>query len=152
MIEKIVLFNQGGIVSLIGNIICWFIQPWCSIKHTEYVIALIFLLICTEYTGIIAYLMLTQPRLLLDVSYTGVLRQYHNEWVMVASIFHYALCDVGVAFTLSRIIFANWRRPTKMGYICIFVFAFLSFFWSPISVLAVGLVMLTPQKWYTRVR
>ena len=86
------------------------------------------------YTSIILYVLITDPRLLLNMSYSGVVWQYMNSWLQISSTLHFEYADLLVTyFTL--------YAARSNGFTIKNVFPFLPFMllWNPIGSLALGI-------------
>lgn len=98
---------------------------------------------CLIYTGIILYILSTDPMLLLNMTFFGVQQQYQNNWIVVSSICHYAVTDI----ITSRVVLYFMQKSKLPQYIPIIIptvgFGFwkyiplyiILFLWPPIGVL-----------------
>jgi hypothetical protein len=86
------------------------------------------------YTSIILYVLITDPRLLLDMSYSGVVWQYMNSWLQISSTLHFEYADLLVTY------FTLYAARCN-GFTIKNVFPFLPFMllWNPIGSLALGI-------------
>lgn len=116
---------------------------------------LIFILpCCLIYTGIILYILSTDPMLLLNMTFSGVQEQYQSNWIVVSSICHYAVTDIITSRVVLYFMQLNDRAPyipvsvqmKEFGfwkYIPLFIILFL---WPPIGVLIFLMIYYTKKQ------
>lgn len=94
------------------------------------------------YTSIIIYTFITNPMLLLNMSFSGVQDQYKSNWIIVSSIAHYGVTDIitsrVILYIMAEFQLSMWK------YIPLYILLFL---WSPIGVL-ISLIIFSIMTYY----
>ena len=98
---------------------------------------------CLIYTGIILYILSTDPLLLLNMTFSGVQEQYKSNWIVISSICHYAVTDIITSRVVLYFMQINENTPYIPIYIRLKEFGFwkyiplyiILFLWPPIGVL-----------------
>jgi hypothetical protein len=86
------------------------------------------------YTSIILYVLITDHRLLLDMSYSGVVKQYLNHWLQISSTLHFEYADLLVTY------FALYAaRSSGLTFKNVALFLPLMLLWNPIGSLTLGI-------------
>ena len=86
------------------------------------------------YTAIILYVLATDPWLLLNMSHSGVTRQYMNSWLQISSTLHFEYADLLVTY------FALYAaRSNGLTFKNVALFLPVMLLWNPIGSLTLGI-------------
>lgn len=119
------------IVALLDFFGCASIWIFNNKKWLNKVVATFLVLLCLIYTVIVAYTFITDPVLLLNMSFSGVQDQYKSIWIMVTSVGHFAATDI-IASRVMLYVFKDYYKIAFWKVLPIFVLLFL---WCPIGLL-----------------
>ena len=145
-----VLFYIAANCLFLGCMSVWFLRKKSWLNR----FLLIFIVpCCLIYTGIILYILSTDPMLLLNMTFSGVQEQYMSNWIVVSSICHYAVTDIVVSRVVLYFMQFNNRLPyipiniqmKEFGfwkYIPLYIILFL---WPPIGVLIFLMIYYTKK-------
>lgn len=137
-IFQTIVFYIVATLDFVGCMSVWLFRskPWRDKLLLTYIV-----LIECCYTIIVCATLGLEPMLLLNMSFSGVQRQFRTLWVMVSSVGHFAVTDIIASRVVLFLMETKHMAEGKYAYYYIPLYILL-FLWAPIGLLIFAVIFL----------